>query len=202
MDFPEIFKGTPTPAKWAALGEYLRSSGTTGGPGLRVRRVGNKTVITTRRRTFAAGGEAGTLNPWQPIFFTTGTGEALVYKCRINLGTLNNVPATNWNAEFTLGMAADVYHFVVLTITSASGQVTGLTLSIDSTPPETDNIAKGTPPVSHKIVLGAIGRTEAKMIETTNLNAVASVVFLESKSAPAVGAEPYDRWWRWNHNAV
>ena len=126
----------------------------------------------------------------------------MVYKCRINLGTVNNVPATNWNAEHTLSMGEGSYHFVVLTITTASGQVTGLSISIDSTAPETDTIAKGTPPVSHKIVLGAVGRTEAKMIETTNLNLVGTVVFLESKSAPAVGAEPYDRWWRWNHNAV
>jgi hypothetical protein len=201
MDLSDIFSGTMTPAKWRALGSYLESSGTITGPGLRARKVGNKTILSTRRRGMG-GGSGGAYVPWAPKFFTTGSPPSLVYKCRFNLGTLNNVPATNWNDDFTLGMGADVYHFVVLTITTASGQVTGLTLSIDSTPPETDNIAKGTPPVTHKIVLGAIGRTEAKMIETTNLNAVASVVFLESKAAPAVGAEPYDRWWRWNHNAV
>ena len=99
-------------------------------------------------------------------------------------------------------MAEGSYYFVVLTVTTSSGQVTGLTLSVDATAPATDDIAKSTPPVTHKIVLGAIGRTEAKMIETTNLNATASVVFLESKAAPAVGAEPYDRWWRWNHTTV
>jgi hypothetical protein len=203
IDFGDIFKGSPTPAKWAALGEYLLAGQITGGPGLRIRRVGNRTVITTRRRTFGtAGWESTGLKPWQPVFFTTGTEEAPVYQCRINLGTLNDVPATNWNDEFTLSMGVGAYHFVVLTITTASGQVTGLTLSIDATAPETDTIAKGTPPVSHKIVLGAIGSTEAKMIEDTNLAMVAAVVFLESKDAPAVGAEPYDRWWRWNHSTI
>lgn len=51
MDFPEIFKGSPTPTKWAALGEHLSKGQITGGPGIRVRRVGNNTVITTRRAT-------------------------------------------------------------------------------------------------------------------------------------------------------
>jgi len=143
-----------------------------------------------------------TLNPWQPVFSQTGTAPSITYTCRFNLGTLNNIPATNWNSEFTLSMAEGSYYFVVLTVTTSSGQVTGLTLSVDATAPATDDIAKSTPPVTHKIVLGAIGRTEAKMIETTNLNATASVVFLESKAAPAVGAEPYDRWWRWNHTTV
>lgn len=71
MDFPEIFKGTPTPAKWAALGEYLSKSEITGGPGLRVRRVGNKTVITTKKGSgkSGGGGQAG-------AFWTRYTDEA------------------------------------------------------------------------------------------------------------------------------
>jgi hypothetical protein len=99
-------------------------------------------------------------------------------------------------------MAADAYHFAVVTITSASGVVTGLTLSVETTAPATDDVAKTTPPTSHQIVLGAIGRTSAKMIERTNLNAVAAEVFRESKPAPAEGAEPFDRWWRWNHTTI
>lgn len=148
------------------------------------------------------GAAAGIPDPWQPRFFTEGTPESPIYKCRFNLGTINNVPATNWNDAFTLTMAEDEYYFAVVTVASSSGQVTGLTLSVESTAPATDDIAKGTPPTSHQIVLGALGRTTAKMIETTNLNVAATVVFLESKAAPAEGAEPYDRWWRWNHTTV
>lgn len=36
MNFDEIFRGDPTPAKWAALGRYLRGQRITAGPGLRV----------------------------------------------------------------------------------------------------------------------------------------------------------------------
>jgi len=94
------------------------------------------------------------------------------------------------------------FHFVTLAVTTASGKVTALTLAVESSPPTEDSIAKDTPPVSFKIVLGAIGRTAAKMIITTNLEAVAAEVFRESKSAPATGAEPFSRWWRWNVEAL
>jgi hypothetical protein len=202
MDFPEIFKGTPTPAKWAALGEFLQAGSISGGPGLRVRRVGNKTVITTRRRSHGGAAGESILNPWQPVFFTTGSGEALVYKCRINLGTVNNVAASNWNAEHTLPSADDVFKFVVLTVTTASGKVTSISISIDAAPPETDEVAQDVPPVSHKILLGAIGRNSARMIITTNLQMTGVEVFRETKAAPAVGAEPFNRWWRWEHTSV
>lgn len=195
MEFPDIFKGTVTPAKWAALGEYLQTAGISSGPGLRVRRVGNRTIITTRRRALGAVG-GSSLNPWEPIFFTTGSGETIVYKCRINLGTVNNVAASNWNAEHTLP-SDDTIKFVVLTITTASGKVTGVSISIDAAPPTEDVIAKDTPPVTHKIVLGAIGKQSAQMIVTTNLNLIAVEVFRETVAAPATGAEPFSRWWRW-----
>lgn len=195
MDLSDIFSGTVTPAKWRALGEYLNSGTISGGPGLRVRRVGNKTIITTRRRAF--GGVGGSsLNPWQPIFFTTGSPPSLVYKCRINFGTVNNVAASNWNDEHTLP-TDDTIKFVILTITTASGKVTGVAISIDAAPPTDDVIAKDTPPVTHKIVLGAIGKQSAQMIVITNLNLIAVEVFRETVAAPATGAEPFSRWWRW-----
>jgi hypothetical protein len=64
MDFPDIFKGTPTPAKWAALGEYLRDGEISCGPGLRLRRVGNKSLITARRFKGAIGGGGGGMGPY------------------------------------------------------------------------------------------------------------------------------------------
>jgi len=135
--------------------------------------------------------------PWQPKFFTEGTGDAKVYKCSFNLGTVNNVCATNWNATHTLSSDAETVKFVVLTVTTSSGNVTGLTISIDTSPPITDEVAKDVPPVEFKVLLGAISRASAQMIITTNLQATGDEVFRESKAAPAVGAEPFHRWWRW-----
>lgn len=60
MDLSEIFQGRPSDAKWQALGEYLLQGTVRGGPGVRVRQVGNKTIITAKRQH---GGVAGELRP-------------------------------------------------------------------------------------------------------------------------------------------
>ena len=192
--------GEPKAEFFRDLLAYLRATRITGIAGGLVREAAGGTFLIPGNIPQRIGG--GTVSagyvPWAPNFFTEGSGESTVYKCRFNLGTMNQVAASNWNAEHTLGMAADAYHFVILSITTASGKVTGLTLSVDATAPSEDSLAKDTPPTSFKVVLGAIGRTEGKMIHTTNLEAVAAEVFRETKTAPAAGAEPFSRWWRWN----
>jgi hypothetical protein len=163
----------------------------------------NRALQQLRDRVFEAGkvssgGGGGAVGyiPWEPQFSTTGTEPSIVYKCTFNLGTVNNVAATNWDDEFTLPTDATI-KFVVLTITTASGKVTGVSISIDAAPPTDDVIAKDTPPVTHYIVLGAIGKDSAQMIVTTNLQENAVEVFRETVAAPATGAEPFSRWWRW-----
>jgi hypothetical protein len=155
-------------------------------------------IKNIRPRLFSDGGGAasGGYIPWKPSFFTTGTEPSIVYKCTFNLGTVNNVVATNWDDEFTLP-TDDTIKFVVLTITTDSGKVTGVSISVDTAPPTDDVIAKDTPPVTHYIVLGAIGKTSAQMIVTTNIEEIAVEVFRETVAAPATGAEPFSRWWRW-----
>ena len=62
-----------TPAKWRALGEYLESSVTVTGPGLRVRKVGNTTILSARRRGMGGGGGGGTIGtcPFSEIITVT-----------------------------------------------------------------------------------------------------------------------------------
>lgn len=158
--------------------------------------------LDAKRPVMTRGGGGGEYDPWKPTFFTTGTGDAKVYKCRFNLGTVNNVPATNWDGEFTLPDAEDEFRFVLLTITTANGKVSGLNLSVAVSPPTEDVISQDAPPAEHKIVLGAVGRSAAKMIIRQNLQMAGVEVFRESKEAPAVGAEPFLRWWRWQHSVV
>jgi len=165
-----------------------------------------KSITALRDRKPAGGG--GTItgssserDPWQPSFFQEGTDPSITYKCRFNLGTVNGVAATNWNDEFTLP-SDDSSKFVVLTVTTSSGEVTGVVISLETSPPADDDLAKDTPPVEFQILLGAIGKTSAQMIVRTNITAVGAEVFRESKVAPAVGAEPFSRWWRWNTSAA
>lgn len=139
--------------------------------------------------------------PWDANLFTEGAEPSITYKVRFNLGTLNNVAASNWDSEHTLPDATTA-RFVILEVTSADGKVTGLTISLSATPLTEDFVNKDVPPTTHKILLGVISGTSKKMIETTNLNAEAAEIFRESKVAPAVGAEPFSRWWRWSHTSV
>ena len=194
--------GTVAPASWNALAERIeeieRRMGRLrpmDGPDFRVQESTSGFLLVPKRRGVSGGG-SGTRAPWAPVFFTEGA-DPVVYKCRFNLGTVNDVAATNWNDAFTLP-SDDTIKFVVLTVTSASGKVTGVTISVDASPPAEDDIAKDTPPVSFKILLGAIGKTSAQMIVTDNLTMLATEVFRESKVAPATGAEPFSRWWRWS----
>jgi hypothetical protein len=186
--FPDL--GTPGDPRLLAAIER-RTPGIAGGG---INHFFGGTVITPPRK--AKRGGSSTYVPWRPSFFTEGTPEAPVYKCRFNLGTVNNVPAGNWNDKFTLP-SDDSLKFVVITVTTESGKVTGVTISLDTAAPTEDSIAKDTPPVEFKIVLGAVGKQTGKMIVTVNLDMIAQEVFRETKTAPAVGGEPYSRWWRW-----
>lgn len=159
--------------------------------------LGRLAARREKPRRGSGGGGGSAYTPWKPVFFTEGTDPSITYKCRFNLGTVNNVPATNWNDAFTLP-SDDSVKFVVLTVASASGKVTGVTISLETAAPTEDTIAKNTPPVSHQIVLGAIGKTSAKMIIATNITLLASEVFRSTETAPAAGAEPFSRWWRWS----
>jgi hypothetical protein len=186
--FPDL--GTPGDPRLLAAIER-RTPGIAGGG---INHFFGGTVITPPRK--AKRGGSSTYVPWRPSFFTEGTPEAPVYKCRFNLGTVNNVPAGNWNDKFTLP-SDDSLKFVVITVTTESGKVTGVTISLDTAAPTEDSIAKDTPPVEFKIVLGAVGKQTGKMIVNVNLDMIAQEVFRETKTAPAVGGEPYSRWWRW-----
>lgn len=161
----------------------------------------DRVVVTKSSKGVAASAPTSYI-PWDPQFFTTGSLPSLVYKCRINLGTVNNVAASNWNAEHVLPSAEDEFKFVVLTITSANGKVSGVEISVDAASPATDAVSKDVPPGTQKILLGAIGRSSAKMIIVKNLQMAGVEVFRETKSSPAVGAEPFSRWWRWEYSTV
>jgi len=136
-------------------------------------------------------------NPWESSLIY----EDDKFKVRFNLGTINNVCASNWETKFDLP-TENAIRYVILTITSANGKITGVVISLSATPMSEDFVTKDTPPPSHKILLGVVSQKQQIMIEDTNLNAVASEVFRESKASTAVGSEPFSRYWRWEHTSV
>jgi hypothetical protein len=136
-------------------------------------------------------------NPWESSLIY----EDDKFKVRFNLGTINNVCASNWDTKFDLP-TDNAVRFVILTITSANGKITEVVISLQTTPMNEDFVTKDTPPPSHKILLGVVSEQQQVMIEDTNLNAVAVEVFRESKASTAVGSEPFSRYWRWQHTSV
>lgn len=134
--------------------------------------------------------------PWDPEFFTDGT----LYKCRFNLGTVNQVPAANWDEVHTLDK--DVRHFVVLRVSSTKGKVTGAQIMLMAEAPSAGEVAKNIPPVRYEIVLGVIDHNSKKMVIKNNLNMLPSVVFKESVQPPAGGGEAFVRWWGWTVSAI
>lgn len=185
--FPDL--GTPGDSRLLAAIER-RTPGIAGGG---INHFFGGTVITSPK---SKRGPGSGYVPWKPVFFTEGTPEAPIYKCRFNLGTVNNVPAENWNDIFTLP-SDDSLKFVVITISTESGKVTGVTISLDVAAPTEDSISKDTPPVEFKVVLGAVGKQIGKMIVAVNLDMIAMEVFRETVTTPAIGGEPFSRWWRW-----
>lgn len=194
-----VTPGPVTPSSWNALVDCIeelerRINGSmpadSADIGYRRSTQGGITAWIKRR---SKGGGSSTRHPWQPAFFKDGE----IFKCRFNLGTVNQVIATNWNDAFTLP-SDDSSQFVVLSVTTDSGKVTGVTISVDAAAPTEDTVAENTPPVAFKIVLGAIGKSSAKMIVITNITVLGEEVFRASDPAPATGAEPFNRWWRWS----
>lgn len=162
-------------------------------------RRGNKTEvkITLTPDPVKAVGGVATPNPWQPEFIIDTKTVPTSYKVKFNLGTVNNVPATNWDEEHKLSSIESKVDFVILTVTTNSGKVSGVVISVDENPPDEDEISKDVPPLSFKVVLGAITNSTSKMIVTDNIQAAAQEVFRQGKSSPTKGSESFTRWWRW-----
>lgn len=159
----------------------------------------DRSIVITGGQIRFSGGASYT--PWKPTFSKTGIDPSIVYKCRFNLGTLNNVCASNWDTDHTLPSDGSV-KFVMLQVTTASGSVTGLEIQLSSTAPASDTVLESTPPPVFKILLGVVDKSTAKMIVFDNLNASASEVFRQSRTTTTPGEEPFSRFWRWAYSAV
>lgn len=152
-----------------------------------------ESIKTLRDRLPKAGGRGGVTSsgarciPWKPSFTDTGV--------TFNLGLLNQMAATNWDAE--IAMAPDVTRWPVLNVNTSNGAITGFTIALDTATPTTDQIAADTPPSSFKIVLGVIMNRTPCMVVDQNLEAIAVEQFRESRTPPSIGEEPFKRWWRW-----
>ena len=137
--------------------------------------------------------------PWYPIFHAGETDTEVSF----SIGTINNVVPGNWSAKHVIGtLGVGVYKYVTLTVTTASGAVSGATISLEDAPVTTDAVTKNLPPTEFQLVLGVIWDGGFQMVITQNLQALASVVFVEEKASVGVGELAYDNWYRWQVSQI
>jgi hypothetical protein len=72
MTLKEIFSGPQTQAKWKALGEFLQNGLVESGPGISLRRIGGKIIVSARKQRHYS---ANTLPPLWPEFGEDTDGE-------------------------------------------------------------------------------------------------------------------------------
>jgi hypothetical protein len=140
------------------------------------------------------GGGSSRCIAWKPTF----REDSGTHYVKFRLGLLNQIAAENWNDEFEI--AADATKWPVLNVTASNGQITGCEITLETSPPDQDQIAEDFPPDEFKIVLGVIDSLVATMAACENFEASAIEVFRQSRTPPAAGAEPFTRWWRWKVN--
>ena len=174
---PRQGKGDPITAAWA---NQIREA---------IYRLANRPGNVETRKP----AEPAPYIPWKPAFFVNAENEE---SFRVNIGTVNGILASNWNETFDTPTAGNV-EFLVMTLTAASGEITGALLSLDVSAPTTENITADTPPTSHAFVIAAIGYRSHSPVWTTNLNATAVEAYRATKTGTPVGDEPFTRYWRW-----
>jgi hypothetical protein len=142
-------------------------------------------------RKGGGGGASGGCTPWKPRFSTSGE----THYVRFDLGLLDQMAATNWDAEQAIDAGATKWP--TLLVSASEGGISSFSISLEDTTPTTTETQENTPPGSFKIVLGVIHELQAEMAVCENLEAVAVELMRISKATPAAGEEPFTRVWKW-----
>jgi hypothetical protein len=136
------------------------------------------------------------LAPWSPVFEASSTPNSSLVSFR--LGTINGVVPSNWSVKHPLTtLQPDEFKYVILTVTTESGAVTGATISLDTDPVTEEVIAKSIPPTQFKVVLGVLWQGGFAMTVDYNLQALATVSFTENRIPVGAGESPTDNWYVW-----
>lgn len=152
--------------------------------------------LQNQRRQTTRGGKSrpasAAKRPWEPTIAANGAN----YTAVLTVGTLNGLVPSNYSNAFNL--TADTTYWPTLDVTTSNGQITGVTISMDTTPPAQTTINESTPPGSFKIILGVIRNTTYAMAHNTNLSATTSEVFRVDKTSLTIpGEEPSKRYYEW-----
>lgn len=146
----------------------------------------------------SGGGTPGPAATYPFDVTLTGSG---TLTASVKAGTINGLIPSNFLSTFSIGALATGY--LVLSVTTSGGQVTGALLSLPSTPPVGIPVNMGQPPTTFDYLLGAVvNGVWFRVIGLGSLAAASVEAFRVSKVAPAPGTLPYDIYYTWNITAV
>ena len=177
--------------------DFVRASRVTSVQGGRLNYTPNGTSIEIAPKAKQGGLiTSATCTPWKATITNTGTVGTPVWKVSFAFGTLNSVAPNNWDSLFTIdGTSA---YWPTLTVTTSDGDVTDVTLSMETSPQSSDDVSSGAPPTSFKVTLGIVAALTPCMGYTENLTATATEIFKKSRASISFdGQEPFERFFRW-----
>jgi len=155
---------------------------------------GTEIVVAPQSR---GGGTPITRQPWDLIAFPDPDSEAEnpPYKIRVQPGTLNGILPSNWDEEFDA--AATGLHYAKAVISTDGEAITGVTIEIDTTPPDEQEpqefaIAN---PIEYLFGLFAEGAVY-RVIGAGHIELIPQTWITVSKSPPAAPGElPYVQYY-------
>lgn len=118
------------------------------------------------------------------------------YIVTVRPGTLNNVLASNWNAELTV--PASSLRYIVLSASANNNAIVSTSMSADSSPPSGEQSPqKWALPTSFKVILGLVLGPQVWQVVYDNLSYTSAKRITTDRANPAIGQLPYDNWYIW-----
>jgi hypothetical protein len=118
------------------------------------------------------------------------------YIVTVGGGTINGIIANNWNNSFFI--SSDSAFYVVLSVQTDGIAITGCSLQVNSSPPDTPAAGKWTLSSAFSVLIGAVYNSNVKQVVFNNLSANGSKRLTTEKQNIQLQQLPYDNWYAWS----
>jgi hypothetical protein len=131
--------------------------------------------------------------PWDLIIGGATGGTVAVM---VEPGTINNVLPSN---IFTaLAVSDTATNYIQADCTAAGGEITGISLSVQSTPPGAPPVALGGLPTAFSVLIGgSVSGTPYKVAPDGPITALPTLAYQTDKTAPTPGVFPQNNYYTW-----
>lgn len=157
--------------------------------------LGEKPQLSPR----VSGGGGSTLHPFKITSIAEIDDDGNLtgsYVVKINIGTINNVIPSNWDAEQQISGAS--LNYVILSVNAAAQRITSATFSISGSPPIGDPVpVKWSLPSNFQVLIGVVRESQVFQSVFNNLSFTGSKRLTTDRANPQFGALPYDNWYTW-----